>query len=323
MHNPAQGVPADANKLRISRSSFEALATRLRLPPAFVFALSRHYLPNGRGSRKLQLSDGSVAFDHWYFLPVRVQVKETSPQIKDAVAEGDGSEWPNQMNPFHRLHLPAVKLNILRSCVAIFSRVHPNTKKVTFMAVDFMHGRWPSVAMEPQQRIDEAMQRAIQDIEGPGCFPDLVYLSSAVRWWTNALNSVNEQLIAYELRLQTTRLRGPGWETIASETEFANINPALHSIAAHLHRYLSELKSLRCIAVNLLSHYKCVHTDKPTDEDPVKYDDDASRSISQLLSHIEATEDFANELEKKTQNILALVCTANPTGELGAKHRSK
>jgi hypothetical protein len=173
--------------------------------------------------------------------------------------------------------------------------------------------------MEPQQRIDEVLQRANQNIECPGCFPDLVYLSSAVRWWTNALNSVNEQLIAYELRLQTTRLRGSGWETVASETEFANINPALHSIAAHLHRYLSELKSLRCIAANLLSHYKCVQTDKPTEGDPIKYDD-ASRSISQLLSHIEATEDFANELEKKTQNILALVCTKNPAGELGVRH---
>jgi hypothetical protein len=238
-------------------------------------------------------------------LPIRVQVKVTARQCKDATSEADDGERPGQMNPFHRLHLPAVKLSILRSCVAVFSRVQPGARKVTFMAVDFMHGRWPSVALEPQQRIDEVMQRAGGSLDGDGHFAHFVYLSSAVRWWTNALNSVNEQLIAHELRL-TTALGGRGGALPPLETELTNISRALHSIAAHLHHYLSELRSVQSIAADLLSHYECVQADRPTTETDRDRFGDASRSTSQVLSQIEATHDFAKELKKKTQNILRL-----------------
>jgi hypothetical protein len=173
------------------------------------------------------------------------------------------------------------------------------------MAVDFMHGRWPSVALEPQQRIDEVMQRAGGSLDGDGHFAHFVYLSSAVRWWTNALNSVNEQLIAHELRL-TTALGGRGGALPPLETELTNISRALHSIAAHLHHYLSELRSVQSIAADLLSHYECVQADRPTTETDRDRFGDASRSTSQVLSQIEATHDFAKELKKKTQNILRL-----------------
>jgi hypothetical protein len=271
------------------------------IPPAFVFALSRHYLPNGRGSRKLRLSNKSTVFDFWYFLPVRVQVE--SATLQAGVGPGD-SQWPGQMNPFHKLHLPAVRLNILRSCVGIFSRVDPKARKVTFIAFDFMHGHWPNVALEPQQRIDEVMQQREDTHNGYGhsYFIDLVYLSSAARWWTNALNSINEQLISYELNLQTTH----GNDHATPEAALTDINKALHSIAAHLHRYLSELKSLQSIAIDLLSQHEYIHEGQDCNSDKDNFEH-TSRSYNQVLSQIEGAHDFTQELEKKTQNILNLV----------------
>ncbi|KAJ5743916.1 hypothetical protein N7533_008786 [Penicillium manginii] len=187
------------------------------------------------------------------------------------------------MNPFHKLDLPDIKLSIHRSCIGIFSRVMPDSKQTTFVAFDFMHGRWTKVALEPSQRIDQVMslkQNARMGY-GFGAFSHLVYLTSTTRWWTHALNSVNEQLVEYEARLQT-ELSG---SHITPETVFGGINQALHSIAAHLHRYISELKSLQGI-VTL---------------------EQASRGFSQVSSQVEALHDFTRELEKKIENNLALL----------------
>jgi hypothetical protein len=291
--NTQEQVPEDANRLRISAASFEALAKRLLLPPAFVFALSRHYLPNGRGSRSIQIKP-RTAVDFWYLLPIRVQVECSTISSRNPAG--------NQMNPFHKLHLPGVNLDIRRSCVGVFCRVDTHTKRVVFVTFDFMHGRWPKVAMEPSRRIDEAMKRRGNAPYGHGYFFHLVYLSSAVRWWTNSLNSVNEQLIIYELNLQT-ELSG---QHTTPEQVFADLNRALHSVAAHLHRYLSELKSLQGILIDLSAHYEFHHTNEIASGDLDSYEH-ASRGFSLILSQVEALYDFATELEKKIQNNLALV----------------
>jgi hypothetical protein len=297
--NTQEQVPEDANRLRISAASFEALAKRL-LPPAFVFAISRHYLPNGRGSRSIRIKSCTTV-DFWYLLPIRVQVEcSTSAAISSSNPAG------NQMNPFHKLHLPGVELDIRRTCVGVFCRVDTTTKRVAFVTFDFMHGRWPKVALEPSRRIDEAMKRRGNAPYGHGYFVHLVYLSSAVRWWTNSLNSVNEQLIIYELNLQT-ELSG---QHTTPEQVFADLNRALHSVAAHLHRYLSELKSLQGILIDLSAHYEFLHTNEIASEDLDSYEH-ASRGFSQILSQVESLYDFATELEKKIQNNLALVSSAH------------
>ncbi|KAM0287691.1 hypothetical protein ACHAQH_000221 [Verticillium albo-atrum] len=195
MHQP---VPDDANKLQISAASLESLAKHLTLPATFIFGLTRYYLPNGRGSRKLLHADKTY-FDSWYFLPVRVQVETggTNPTANPPADDNDA----NQMNPFYKLHLPDVSRDIHRSCVGIFSRVDPASRRFTFVAFDFMHGRWPKVALEPKERIADVLKRHAQETEanfGREHCVHLVYLTSAIRWWTNALSSVNEQLIAYE-----------------------------------------------------------------------------------------------------------------------------
>lgn len=302
-HRPQDGAPRDANKLRISGACFETLATQLMIPPAFVFALSRHFLPNGRGSRKIQINN-AIAFDFWYFLPIRVQVPMGVPQP----GMPDDSIGPSQMNPFNKLPLPDVPgepLDIRRSCVGIFSRIEPGSKRVTFMAFDFMHGGWPKVALEPCQRIEEVMKhrRNVGVEVGYGYFVHLVYLSSAARWWTNTINSVHEQLIAYELKLQTDLDTGEATTLAATQTQ---INRALHSIAAHLHRYLSELNSLQGVIVDLATHYESVYEGEE-EASHLESFQAASRGFSQTLSQIEASHAFAQELEKKIQNILALV----------------
>jgi len=74
-----------------------------------------------------------------------------------------------------------------------------STSSFTYVVFNMMHGGWPKVVQEPQTRIAEAIQHSSSPSTrlGAGCFVHLIYLTSAARWWTNALHSVNEQLIAY------------------------------------------------------------------------------------------------------------------------------
>ncbi|CRJ86263.1 hypothetical protein BN1723_000100 [Verticillium longisporum] len=117
---PLEPVPDDANKLQISASSLESLTKHLTLPAAFIFALTRYYLPNGRGSRQIKIGD-KTCHDTWYFLPVRVQVEAvgTNPTADPPATIDDDDA--SQMNPFYKLHLPDVQRDIHRSIVALDS----------------------------------------------------------------------------------------------------------------------------------------------------------------------------------------------------------
>lgn len=125
-------------------------------------------------------------------------------------------------------------------------------------------------------------------------------------WWTNSLNSINEQLISSELRLQSEL----DSDELNPSAVLTNLSRALHSMVAHPHRYLSEHKSLQGTVMDMVTNYEAVHESREQkDHDPVDSDDleRATRSFSQVLSQIEATQDFAQELEKKIENILALL----------------
>ncbi|VUC30643.1 unnamed protein product [Clonostachys rosea] len=293
-------IPDDFEKLRISVLSFDALATGICLPPAFIFALTRHYLPTGRGIRQSEIQCSKL-YDIWYFLPVRVQ-------MGIQYGSDSGQRGTAQMNPFHKLHLPDVGIDIFRSCVGIFARVDPSSNKVTVASFDFMHGKWPKVALEPKARIIEVMEHrkkiGASDAKfSTGAFVHLVYLSSTSRWWTNSLNSVNEQLIAYEITLQS-ELDAVG-VGLTPEVTLTKLNRALHSIAAHLHRYISELNSLKAITNDLIKFYASIYSNggSLSDEDLAQL----TLGFEQVLSQVEASLDFALELEKKTKNILDLL----------------
>ena len=188
-------IPLDANKLRISRKAFRSLASHYRVPSAFIFALCRYYLPSGRGSRILDNPSAHKSLDIWYILPVRVQV----PCTNNRQEHSSSTARSNQMNPFNYLHLPDAEVDIRGSCIAVSFSLDMEFSSFTTIAFNMMHGGWPKVVEEPQKRIAETIQNWLGSAQclNSGCFVHFIYLTSAARWWTNALHSVNEQLIAY------------------------------------------------------------------------------------------------------------------------------
>ncbi|KAF2250075.1 hypothetical protein BU26DRAFT_518529 [Trematosphaeria pertusa] len=285
-------LPHDSNKLRVSQRAFQRLSLHYSIPPSFTFALSRYYLPTGRGMREYADSSAGRFINIWYLLPVRVQVPCSNNYRENA----PGKESSNAMNPFNPLHLPRPNVDIRGSFIAVTLRVSKTTGSSTCVILNMMHGGWPKVVEEPQKRIAESI-RSRQKTPNPETlsFAHLIYLTSALRWWTNVLHSVNEQLIAYEATLQEEM----GSNKDTSDDVSARLNRALHSIDAHLHRYRSELSSMEGITLDLASHYATI-----CDGDTANK---VSQDFSQVLSQIQATSTFAKELEKKIQNILALL----------------
>ena len=187
-------VPKDGAKLRISKAAMEHLISILEIPPDFVFALSRYFLPSGRGFTSNISPSVRNWRDFWYILPVRIQVPCTDTQ-EGHVKSRAGS---NQMNPFHYLHLPNQKVDIRGSQIALSFRYTNGGQATSMLAVNFIDGRWPKVVQEPEKRIKGILSNnAHGHIGADPFFIHLIYLTSIMRWWPNALNSIHEQLIAY------------------------------------------------------------------------------------------------------------------------------
>lgn len=179
-------VPDDAAKLRASRPSLERILSTFRIPSAFVHALSRYYLPAGRGHYNIHFGAESIDSELWYTLPIRMQVGCTdAPQCH--ITSNSGS---NQMNPFHYLHLPDPAVDIRRSLIALSFRYSRYGNSTCMLAVNFIDGRWPKTAQEPELRIKEVLGDSNNvGLRNDPFFIHLVYLFSATRWWTNALTS--------------------------------------------------------------------------------------------------------------------------------------
>jgi hypothetical protein len=187
-------VPDDAAKLRVSRPSLERIFSTFGIPSAFVYALSRYYLPAGRGYCDIYSGVESIGSELWYILPVRMQVGCTD-KPRCHITSNSGS---NQMNPFHYLHLPDQAVDIRGSLIALSFRYSKFGDSTCMLAVNFIDGRWPKTVQEPELRIKEVLGDSHEiGLKSDPFFIHLVYLFSATRWWTNALNSIHDQLIAY------------------------------------------------------------------------------------------------------------------------------
>jgi hypothetical protein len=187
-------IPKDAQKLRVSGSAFRLILSHLELPPAFVAAVSRFGQPAGRGYRAPQTIGNTKTIDFWYLLPVRVQVECT----ESAMGHARSTAGSNQMDPFHYLHLPDEKVDIRGSHIAVYCSTNLSTMKTTSLCISFQDGRWSRAVEEPQRRIKETLKH----FEHLKCADDsffihLIYITSALRWWNNALDSFNNQLIAH------------------------------------------------------------------------------------------------------------------------------
>ena len=104
----------------------------------------------------------------------------------------------NQMNPFHYLHLPDQKVDIRGSQIALNFGYTNHGQTTTMLAVNFIDGRWPKIVQEPEQCIKEILQGDVYgSVIADPFFIQHVYFTSIMRWWSNALNSIHEQLVAY------------------------------------------------------------------------------------------------------------------------------
>lgn len=186
-------MPKDGAKLRISKAALDHMISTLDIPLDFVFALSRFFLPSGRRFSS-SLSGSCNGGDCWYILPIRIQVLCTDTQ-DGHVTSKMGS---NQMNPLHYLHLPNQQVDIRGSQIALSFKYADGDRSTAMLAVSFIDGRWPKIVQEPEKYIKEILTNDAHGHTGADpFFIHLVYLTSIMRWWINALNSIHEQLIAY------------------------------------------------------------------------------------------------------------------------------
>jgi len=129
-----------------------------------------------------------------YFLPVRIQVKCTNSQLPHSSSTGGR----NQLDPFHYLHLPDHGADIRGSQIALYFRHNVQDGSTTAVVINMTDGRWPQTVEEPQRRIKESLKHpeGVNLTQDP-FFVHLIYFTSLMRWWTNALSSLNKQLITY------------------------------------------------------------------------------------------------------------------------------
>ena len=292
------------SKLQLSREAFRYLSERCHLDIGFLYALSRSYLPAPRSFRSE--TDG---FTSWYLVPIRIQVGCNDTRGQHATSTA-GS---NQMNPFHYLHLPRPgaadnghghpPVDIRGSHLAVHFSIRSssnnentdNSSSISLFVVNFLDGRYGKLIEEPRQRIQEALKgRAGNPAALDAQDVHIIIFSSVSRWWTNALQSINDQLVEHEKTLQEVADRTSNDENGAY---FATLNKALHATAAHLHRYDSELTSI----LSTLGLLQARMQDRQ-DHRHLSFDD-----WGVTISQFEAVLALSHELEKKLKNILALV----------------
>ena len=187
-------MPPDATKLRVSRTALKHVFSKLNTPSTFIDALSRYFLPSRRGSSFRYSGGDAVGTDLWYILPVRVQMK-----CKESLrCQITSSSSNNQMNPFHHLHLPDQGVDIRGSVIALTFRYSKCGTSSSMVAINFIDGRWPKTVQEPESRIKEVLADNVNsNLHSNPFFIHLIYLTDATRWWTNALSSMHDQLMAY------------------------------------------------------------------------------------------------------------------------------
>jgi uncharacterized phage infection (PIP) family protein YhgE len=118
---------------------------------------------------------------------------------------------------------------------------------------------------------------------------------------------------------QENRLQDESQEQTDSQFQ-EDINKALHAMASHLHRYASELSSLEETLSEIAAHHKAIH-----DENTMLNDFQFQRienGLRQVASQLRPIKHFETELEKKLQNILALVSRHQVRGVKVLKHSS-
>ena len=91
-------------------------------------------------------------------------------------------------------------------------------------------------------------------------------------------------------------------------TAFGALNRALHSIAAHLQRYGSELASIEEALLDIVRHHdEFLSGARSEGFRPVADDNIVCNGLNDVASHLRQVKIFLLELNTKLENILALV----------------
>ncbi|KAH7305322.1 hypothetical protein B0I35DRAFT_484072 [Stachybotrys elegans] len=271
--------------------------SKKQVPVAFVASLSRPYQVCGTGFRWTS----STSWDYWCLIPVRTLI--TCHVMTEEHAKSRAGS--NQMDPFHYIHLSGMEVDVRGSHIGLFTSHDNSSGATSLVVINLLDNRLHRLIEEPLKRVRSAIVRRSDSKEPMNpWFAHLIFLSSALRWWNNVLFCFNQQLVKHEKKLQEEIER----QSSAFSTESKTINTALHTMAAHLHRYKSELSRVEFILNELKSPKFSTHADpleKPLaatdDRDPTRF------QIDRLVSQLSAIMSFAGELEKKIQNILTLL----------------
>ena len=165
------------------------------LSPTFLSSISNIHHPSAHAcplpSRIL-----TDTLDFWFILPIRVQV-----HCSNRKGHGSYSTGKSQMNPLNYLHLANTKpeaVDIRGSQIGVYFRFDQQKLRSSTLVINFQDGRWRRVVEVPIMRIKETLEDARRGDSGKDPFYlQTVLLTSILRWWSNALNSFNDQLIAY------------------------------------------------------------------------------------------------------------------------------
>ena len=103
----------------------------------------------------------------------------------------------DELDPFNYLHLSLEEKSsdIRGSHIAISCSYSSDGESMTAIVVNFMDGRWRDEVLMPGKRILKGLQGK-DEKKDPFLF-HLVYFTSALCWWTDALSYVDDQLIEF------------------------------------------------------------------------------------------------------------------------------
>lgn len=292
--------PRDSNKLRLSASAFNLLSSHFEMSPTFIASLANIHQSTGRGlPRPSRIPKHDFGF--WYLLPVRVQVQCSDTKRKHASRLPSSS----QMNPLNYLHLSRHEVDIRGSQIAIYFQFNQDADKTSTIIFNFQDGRWRRVVEEPIFRLKETLKDGYKNFSTRDPFyTQAIFLTSVLRWWNNALNSFNDQLISYEETLLVERQQ----ETESFSQLNSETNRTLHCMTAHLYRYGSELALLTDIVQDIKTYNTTFH-DKLVNCGlrPDASSELVSRSLEQITTQLSSVTRFRDELQLKTNNVMALL----------------
>ncbi|KAH7174301.1 uncharacterized protein B0J16DRAFT_323763 [Fusarium flagelliforme] len=286
--------PKQYMQLRISPRALRHLTSTYKTPLAFISAISRPFEVCGTVFR----GQSNHAWDYWCQIPVRI-----ASTCKLSVSEhAKSTAGSNQMDPFNYLHLDGVGRDVRPSTIGLHIQRDNVTGLLRVVCFSLLEPRSRSKVEPCLRQLEESLRRrSREDLQKSPCFVLLLFIAHALRWWNSTLLYFNSELIRHEKKLQ---------EEIAKETQgfidtSKGLNVALHTMAAHLHRYKTELNRIGLILSDLRTHRQdMTYIPQPTEDKTVEHDhmstvDREAQRIEQLASLLTAISTFSDEMEKK------------------------